>query len=133
MARHRAMCWKFLTGGPFGYVVLKDGLGVKIATAIATLAAAFDAIRTDVGAQLAGETVLTATFVIFGAATYQANLSRTAADGLYAYTLAKDQVVQSEVTGIANLATALNAIRDAAGALIGADSIVRMTVDVASA
>lgn len=131
MANHVALCWKFVTGGPYGYAVLKEGLGQKVVIGVATLAAAFDGIRADVAAQLAGETVQKVHFTIFGVSVYESFIVRTA-DGLYAYTLGKDAVIQSEVTGLANLTTTLNAVRDAAGTLIGADPILRMTVTASS-
>ena len=57
MATYNANVLKVVTNGPYSYSLLKDGVGQKVVNNIATVAAAMNGIRDDIGALLAGETV----------------------------------------------------------------------------
>jgi len=44
-------------GGPYAYSILKDGVGLKAAVSIASISAAIDAVKTDIGSDLGGAIV----------------------------------------------------------------------------
>jgi hypothetical protein len=48
---------KNVTNGPYAYQILKDGVGQKAAINQTSISAALDAVKTDIGGLLAGETV----------------------------------------------------------------------------
>jgi hypothetical protein len=48
---------KEVTGGPYAYSITKDGVGQKAAISQASISAALDAVKTDIGGLLGGETV----------------------------------------------------------------------------
>lgn len=45
------------TNGPYMYVIDKDGAGMKAAIGLASISAALDAVKADIGANLGGQTV----------------------------------------------------------------------------
>lgn len=49
---------RFTTGGPFSYTIYRNGIGQKSVTGIATVVAAWDAIRADLVTLLATENVV---------------------------------------------------------------------------
>lgn len=49
---------QFPVGGPFSYSVFRNAVGVKVAGGLPTLAAAWNAIRDDLAAQVGAETVV---------------------------------------------------------------------------
>lgn len=57
MAQFSATIQRVVTGGPYAYVVLKDGVGQKAADNQANLNTAMDNVKTDIAGLLAGETV----------------------------------------------------------------------------
>jgi hypothetical protein len=48
---------KNITNGPYAYEIIKDGVGQKAAINQATISAALDAVKTDIGGLLGGESV----------------------------------------------------------------------------
>lgn len=48
---------KEITNGPYAYSIIKDGVGQTAVTGKATIGAALDGVKTDIGALLGGETV----------------------------------------------------------------------------
>jgi hypothetical protein len=48
---------KEITNGPYAYSIIKDGVGQKAAINQASISAALDAVKADIGGLLAGETV----------------------------------------------------------------------------
>jgi hypothetical protein len=57
MAQFSAIIQKVITNGPYSYVILRDGVGQKTAISQASISAALDGVKTDIGGLLAGETV----------------------------------------------------------------------------
>ena len=57
MAQFAAVIQKVTTNGPYSYVILKDGVGQKAAINQASISAALDGVKADIGGMLAGETV----------------------------------------------------------------------------
>ena len=57
MAQYSAVIQKVTTNGPYAYVLLKDSVGQKAATNQASISAALDSVKTDIGGLLGGETV----------------------------------------------------------------------------
>jgi len=58
MTQFHAHGIKVATGGPYMYVLVKEGVGVKAATNLATVGAALDAAKNDIAANLNGEQVV---------------------------------------------------------------------------
>lgn len=48
---------KEIVNGPYAYSILKDGVGQTAVTGKATIGAALDGVKTDIGGLLGGETV----------------------------------------------------------------------------
>jgi len=57
MAQFMARITAVTTNGPYCYLLLKDGQGIKDANALASISAALDGVKADIAANLAGETV----------------------------------------------------------------------------
>lgn len=57
MAQFQATIQRVASGGPYAYVIMKDGVGQKAADAQASLGAAMDNVKADIAGMLAGETV----------------------------------------------------------------------------
>ena len=57
MAQYNAAVLKVLVNGPYSYTLLKDGVGQKTVSNVATVAAAINGIRDDIAGLLGGETV----------------------------------------------------------------------------
>lgn len=57
MSKFTVQITNVTTGGPYAYVVFKDGDGIKAATGQASVTAALDAVKADIGNNLAGQTV----------------------------------------------------------------------------
>lgn len=57
MSNFIAVIQSVTTNGPYAYTILKDGVGIKAATNQANISAAMTAVQTDIGQNLAGETV----------------------------------------------------------------------------
>ena len=45
------------TNGPYAYSIFKDGVGQKDVNTVATISAALDGVKTDIGGLLNGQTV----------------------------------------------------------------------------
>ena len=57
MAQFTATIQKVITNGPYAYSILKDGVGQKAATGQASISAALDSVKADIGGLLGTETV----------------------------------------------------------------------------
>jgi hypothetical protein len=57
MAQFTVRITAIATNGPYCYLIVKDGAGLKDANALANISAALDAVKADIAANLAGETV----------------------------------------------------------------------------
>jgi hypothetical protein len=57
MSQYTAVIQSVVTGGPFSYVLMKDGEGKKSAISLASPTAALNAIRDDIASMLGTEVV----------------------------------------------------------------------------
>lgn len=57
MATFQVVIQKEITNGPYAYSIIRDGVGQKAAISQASVSAALDAVKTDIGGLLGGETV----------------------------------------------------------------------------
>lgn len=57
MSQFSVQIQKVITNGPYAYSILKDGVGQKAATGQASVSAALDSVKTDIGGMLGGESV----------------------------------------------------------------------------
>lgn len=57
MAKFTVQINQVTTGGPYSYTIWKDGVGLKSVVGSASISAALDGVKADVGGALAGETV----------------------------------------------------------------------------
>ena len=57
MAQFSVTIQKVITNGPYAYALLKDGVGQKAATNQASISAALDSVKADIGGLLGTETV----------------------------------------------------------------------------
>ena len=61
MSNFTAVINQVATGGPYAYVLFKDGVGLKDSNGIGTIASALDGVKTDIAANLGGQTITRAT------------------------------------------------------------------------
>ncbi len=52
------------TNGPYAYLLIKDGIGLKDANNQANISTALDNVKADIAANLGGETVRTVTMTV---------------------------------------------------------------------
>jgi hypothetical protein len=57
VAQYSVVIQKEIVNGPYAYSIIKDGVGQTAVTGKATVAAALDGVKTDIGGLLGGETV----------------------------------------------------------------------------
>lgn len=60
----RADIRRVTTGGPFTYLIIRNGIAFKIVGGVATLAAAFNGARDDIAAEVGGATVTSGEVVV---------------------------------------------------------------------
>ena len=64
MAQFQARIIRVVTNGPFAYSLFKDGIGQKDVNNLATIGAALDGVKADIGGLLGGEVVQAATLTV---------------------------------------------------------------------
>ena len=67
MSQFTATIIKVQTNGPFAYSLFQNGTGIKDVNNVATIGAALDGVKTDIGGLLGSETVQRATISVTSA------------------------------------------------------------------
>ena len=57
VAQYSVVIQKVVTNGPYSYALLKDGIGQKAAVNQASISAALDSVKADIGGLLGSESV----------------------------------------------------------------------------